>query len=111
MELRRKHGLEPTDVAGIECSVSYMYPRTLIHSRPTSGLQGKTSLEYCVAAAFVDDGPRFSSFTDAAVRRPEIAALIDRIAVRIPPELSEGVPEVRRRPFADRKSTRLNSRH
>lgn len=97
--LREKHGIGAADVERITCEVSYMYPRTLIHSRPETGLQGKTSLQYCVAATLVDGRPWFSSFTDEAVRRPAIKRLIDRIEVRVPPELSENVPEVRRKPF------------
>lgn len=99
MEMRDEEGLVPEDVEAIECFVSYMYPRTLIHPRPTTGLQGKTSLEYCVASALLDDGPGLTSFTDEAVRRPAIGQIIDRITVTVPPELSADVPDVRNRPF------------
>jgi 2-methylcitrate dehydratase PrpD len=99
MEIQEKHRLAVDEIEEIRCAVSYMYPRTLIHARPVTGLQGKTSLEYCVAAAFLDNGPKLSSFTDEAVRRPEAASLIERIRVEVPPELSEAVPEVRRAPF------------
>ena len=99
VELQRKHGVTADDIRAVRCDVSYMYPRTLIHSRPTNGLQGKTSLEYCVAAALLDGPPGLASFTDEAVKRPAIAALIDRIQVRVPPHLSEDVPAVRKAPF------------
>jgi len=99
MEIINKHGVSADDVARIECRVSYMYPRTLIHPRPQTGLQAKTSLEGCVAIAFVDNGPRLSSFTDAAVQRPAVQKLMEKITVTVPPELSENVPEVRRAPF------------
>ena len=42
----------------------------LIHHRPETGLQGKFSLEYGLAAALLDRYPGRDSFTDAAVRRP-----------------------------------------
>ena len=42
----------------------------LIHHRPETGLQGKFSLEYGLAAALLDGYPGRDSFTDAAVRRP-----------------------------------------
>lgn len=110
MELRREHGIRAEDVTDILCEVSFMYPRTLIHPRPKTGLQGKTSLEYCVAAALLDDGPRMSSFTDEAVARPEIARLIDVTRVVVPPHLSEDVPDVRKRPFDQPVTVRVTKR-
>ena len=47
----------------------------LIHHRPETGLQGKFSLEYGLAAALLDRYPGRDSFTDAAVRRPEARRL------------------------------------
>lgn len=50
----------------------------LIHHNPTTGLEGKFSLEYAVAVALLDKHPGFSSFSDAAVNRPEASSLIRR---------------------------------
>jgi len=99
MAIQQQHGIVPSDVRHISCDVSYMYPRTLIHSRPNNGFQGKTSLEYCVAASLVDGRPTQASFSDAAVRRPQILDLIERTEVRVPAHLSEDVPAVRKAPF------------
>ena len=99
MELQRKHGLRPQDIRRIRCEVSYMYPRTLIHARPANGLQGKTSLEYCIAASFVDGHPTLASFTDEAVHRQATGRLIGLTEVQVPPHLSEDVPAVRKAPF------------
>ena len=51
----------------------------LIHHRPATGLQGKFSMEYAIAAALLDGRPGFASFTDAAVRRPEAQRLISLV--------------------------------
>jgi 2-methylcitrate dehydratase PrpD len=53
----------------------------LIHPRPTSGLQGKFSLEYAVAATLLDGHPGFASFTDEAVERPAARELVERVEV------------------------------
>ena len=59
--------------------------RPLIHHRPRTGLEGKFSLEYGVAAALLDGAPGLESFTDAAVQRPEARELIERIDVELTP--------------------------
>lgn len=99
VDLQRLHGVTAGRLKRIRCEASYMYPRTLIHSRPGNGLQGKTSLEYCVATSFVDGRPTLASFTDEAVHRPEVLRLLDMIEVCVPPHLSEDVPAVRKAPF------------
>lgn len=57
----------------------------LIHSRPRTGLEAKFSCEYAVAAAPVDGLPDAASFTDAAVARPQLRAVLDRIEVPAEP--------------------------
>jgi 2-methylcitrate dehydratase PrpD len=99
LALRQRHGLRADEVRRIVCDVSFMFPRTLIHSRPVNGLQGKTSLEYCIAVSLLDGRPTLASFADAAVLRPAVRALIERTEIRVPPELSEAVPAVRKAPF------------
>jgi 2-methylcitrate dehydratase PrpD len=53
----------------------------LIHRRPISGLQGKFSLEYAIAATLLDGHPGFASFTDEAVERPAARELVERVEV------------------------------
>ncbi|MBV9192627.1 MAG: MmgE/PrpD family protein [Solirubrobacterales bacterium] len=51
----------------------------LIHHRPRTGLEGKFSLEYGVAAALLDGRPGIESFSDEAVRRAEAARLVEAV--------------------------------
>jgi 2-methylcitrate dehydratase PrpD len=53
----------------------------LIHRSPRTGLEGKFSLEYGIAAALLDGSPGFDSFSDAAVGRPEAARLARAVEV------------------------------
>jgi 2-methylcitrate dehydratase PrpD len=57
----------------------------LIHRSPATGLQGKFSLEYAVAATLLDGYPGMASFTDEAVRRPAAQDLLRRVEVRSTP--------------------------
>lgn len=58
----------------------------LHHHRPATGLEGKFSLEYAVAAALLDEHPGFASFTDEAVARPEAQRLLRLVEI----ELTQG---------------------
>ncbi len=58
----------------------------LIHHRPRTGLEGKFSLEYAVAAALLDEHQGFASFSAEAVMRPEAQRIVELVEV----ELAEG---------------------
>jgi 2-methylcitrate dehydratase PrpD len=51
----------------------------VIHDRPTTGLEGKFSVQYVVAAALLDKKINMDSFTDEMVLRPPIQRLISKI--------------------------------
>jgi 2-methylcitrate dehydratase PrpD len=53
----------------------------LIHRSPRTGLEGKFSLEYGIAAALLDGRPSLRSFEDEAVGRPEATRLSEAIEV------------------------------
>ena len=73
--------VDPADVARITVRTPASTVQPLIHSRPTTGLEAKFSLEYALAAAVLDGAPGFDSFTDAAVTRPDAVALVDKVEV------------------------------
>ena len=66
----------------IDVLVDFDPPRSLIHSRPAGGLEGKFSMQYCLAAEILDGGIGLASFTDEQVMRPEAQGLIPRIKMR-----------------------------
>ena len=55
----------------IDVLVDFDPPRSLIHSRPTGGLEGKFSMQYCLAAEILDGGIGLASFTDEQVMRAQ----------------------------------------
>jgi 2-methylcitrate dehydratase PrpD len=73
--------LAPHRVARIVVGTPRATLQPLIHSRPTTGLEGKFSLEYALAATLLDGRPGFDSFTDDAVARPAARDLVDRVDV------------------------------
>jgi 2-methylcitrate dehydratase PrpD len=74
-------GLAAERVVGIVARTPQATLQPLLHRRPTSGLEGKFSLEYALAATILDGRPGIGSFTDDAVARPAAQALRERVEV------------------------------
>jgi 2-methylcitrate dehydratase PrpD len=77
---------DAAEVESIEVRVSPGSTSALIHHRPTSGLEGKFSMEYCVAAAVLDGEVRLRTFDEDQVQRPAAQELLRRVSVVHPPE-------------------------
>lgn len=79
LDLRARDGIEAPDVQAVHVTLEPLGFEPLIHHRPKTGLEGKFSVEYVIAAALLDGGVSLQSFTDEAVRRPEAQALIEKV--------------------------------
>jgi 2-methylcitrate dehydratase PrpD len=86
LALVQQHQLSATDVVAVECRVGRPTIEVLIHTRPQTGLEGKFSMQYCLAAALLDKRIGLLSFSDEKVRRPEAQQLFERMTVRLHPE-------------------------
>ena len=82
LALKQTHDLSPENVEGIEVTTSYGALSPLIRHAPSSGIEGKFSMQYALAAAIADGDVRLASFTDAAVDRSGLRWLMDRIVAR-----------------------------
>jgi 2-methylcitrate dehydratase PrpD len=81
-------GLSATEVREVAVTVQPEGLAPLIHHRPRTGLQGKFSLEYALAACLLDGGLSLATFTDEQVRRPEA----QRLLVDVTSEASDRPP-------------------
>ncbi|HIM62945.1 MAG TPA: MmgE/PrpD family protein [Dehalococcoidia bacterium] len=77
--MQQREALEAANIERIEVRVDFDPPRSLIHSRPKEGLEGKFSMQYCLAAEILDGRVGMSTFTDEQVMRPEAQELIPKI--------------------------------
>ncbi|MDH5534952.1 MAG: MmgE/PrpD family protein [Betaproteobacteria bacterium] len=77
--VRKKLGLTAETLAHLECRMPPGGMQVLTYPAPVTGLEGKFSLEYSLAAGVLDGEYTLWSFSDEAVRRPEIAPLLKRI--------------------------------
>lgn len=81
-------GLRAEDVESVRVTVQPGGLAPLIHARPTTGLQGKFSLEYAMAAALLDHRLTLRTFTDDQVERPaaqEFLQRVDKTESAVPP--------------------------
>lgn len=72
------------DPAQVEKILLVMEPRgtaPLIHHRPATGLAGKFSGEYVLAAGLIDGSVTLTSFTDEAVCRPPAQDLLRKVEI------------------------------
>jgi 2-methylcitrate dehydratase PrpD len=88
IELAAEHDIDPDDVAEVRCDVHYLVPQTVFHDNPQTGLEGKTSIAYCVARSLLDRRIGLAQFTDEKVQDPAARRLMEKVRVEVPPELS-----------------------
>ena len=91
IDLRAQHHLSPSDVTAVQVGVNGVVPDVLAHSRPTTALERKFSMQYCAAAALAEGRVDFGSFTDGEVANRETRELMERVAMVVDPGLPQGV--------------------
>jgi 2-methylcitrate dehydratase PrpD len=79
LSLVQEHEIKVEEVKEVAVKVRPEVPAVLIHPRPQKGLEGKFSMQYCLAAAILDRKIALASFADQAVQRPEAQTLIQRV--------------------------------
>lgn len=81
LALRDANGITATQVERVVVTVPRGSVSAVIHHRPQTGLEGKFSMEYCLAAALLDGQMALDTFEDRAVQRPDAQALLRRVTV------------------------------
>jgi len=81
LQLRQSLGLTVDNLERLTCRMPPGGMRVLIYPQPQTGLEGKFSLHYALAAGVLDGQYTLWSFTDEAVNRAQIGDLYARISV------------------------------
>jgi 2-methylcitrate dehydratase PrpD len=83
--LIKKHGLRAEEITEVAIGFLPGGDRALVSRDPKTGLQGKFSIEYVVAAALLDGPITLGTFTDTMVQRAPAQALMQKVRrFRIP---------------------------
>lgn len=81
----RANNIKPEMVESLDVGTNQYMPTALIHHKPTDALQGKFSMEFCMASLLVYGKAGLNQFRDEVVRRPEIQAMIQRVHFGVNP--------------------------
>ena len=86
LRLIHSNSIRAADVELVEVGTNRNMPNTLIHHRPTTGLQAKFSMEFCMAILLLDGKADLTKFTDAMANRPDVQEMIGRVRFYTDPE-------------------------
>ncbi len=82
LHLVEEHQLLPDQVAEVECHSPSLVQEILYNARPQTALQGKFSMEYCMAACLIDREVSLRQFSDEKVQSPIAQDLIPKVKLR-----------------------------
>src|SRR5712671_803943 len=86
LRLIRANSIKAADVERVDVGTNHNMPSALIHHHPTTGLQGKFSMEFCMAILLLDGKADQTKYTDAVVNRDDVKMMIERVRFYVDPE-------------------------
>jgi 2-methylcitrate dehydratase PrpD len=91
-QIPTRRPLRPDEIEKITVSLSDTHALILRNHRPQTGLEAKFSIEFAMAAAVIAQRAGLAEYTDAFVRRPEVQALMSKVAVETNENYDPEVP-------------------
>jgi len=79
LRLIREHNIKAADVVKVDLGGNSGMMGALLHHRPVNALQGKFSMEFCMAILLLDRRAGLMEFTDRVVQRPDVQELLKRV--------------------------------
>jgi len=86
LDLIRKHDIRREQVVKVEVGTNRHMPNALIQHRPQNELQGKFSMEFCMAILLLQRKAGLAEFTDQVVNRPDVRKMIEKVDFGVHPE-------------------------
>jgi len=83
LEFRTKHGLTPEMVDSVEVDVVKHTFDRIAFRVPQTSIQGKFCMPYLVARALIDGKVGIDTFTESAVRDPNVLKLAERVKMNL----------------------------
>ncbi|WP_428099843.1 MmgE/PrpD family protein [Candidatus Rariloculus sp.] len=86
LKLIVEHDIDPAQVERVAVGTNHNMPNALIHHRPSDDLQAKFSMEFCIAIVLLERRGGLPEFTDEAVNRDDVKAMIEKIDFGVHPD-------------------------
>jgi len=86
LRLIRENNIKPGDVEKVDAGANHAMLTSLLHHRPTTGLQGKFSMEFCMSILLLERKAGLNEFQDAVVQRADVQEMIKRVNFYVDPE-------------------------
>jgi 2-methylcitrate dehydratase PrpD len=86
LSLIKQHDIRPEQVERVKVGTNQNMPNALIHHRPTTELQAKFSMEFCMAILLLERKAGLPEFTDEVVNRPDVQTMIQKVDFGVHPE-------------------------
>lgn len=80
------NNIQAAEVEKVDIGANHNMTTTLLHHDPKTGLEGKFSMEFCLAILLVDRKAGLSQFSDKVVQRHDVQAMIRKINFYVDPE-------------------------
>ena len=86
LRLIRQHDIKPVEVEHVDVGGNHAMTTSLLHHRPTTGLQAKFSMEFCLSILLLERKAGLTEYTDAVVQRADVQEMIRKVNFYIDPE-------------------------
>src|SRR6202521_5843036 len=85
LRLIHERDIKAADVEKVDVGANHAMLTSLLHHRPTTGLQGKFSMEFCMSILLLDRKAGLVEYQDKVVQRPDVQEMIKRVNFYIDP--------------------------
>lgn len=83
LDLLKERPFQPDQVRRITATLSTARAIMLRNHQPQTGLEGKFSMEFAMAASVIARRASLAEYTDGFVRRPDVQALMQKVEIEI----------------------------
>src|SRR5580704_13280631 len=80
------HKIQAAQVEKVDVGANHNMTTTLLHHQPKTGLEGKFSMEFCLAVLLLERKAGLGQFSDKVVQRSDVQEMIRRINFYVDPE-------------------------